>query len=75
MSKEYSQWKRQNFAKQVYHLSMMKPVITAHWKQTIDFSVIFLHQSPLFQVPLDRFFYSYLILRILATFLGYQLQH
>ena len=61
MSKEYSQWKRKNFAKQVYHFSMMKPVITAHRKQTINFSVIFLHQSPLFQVPLDGFFSSYLV--------------
>ena len=46
-----------NLVKQVYHGSVIKPVIAAHQKQTVDFSFIFLHQSPLFQAPLDRVFF------------------
>ena len=59
-----------NFGKTNYHVSIMKLVMTDHQKQTV-----FLHQLPLFQAPLDRFFSSYLMLRILVIFLGYQLQH
>ena len=54
---------------------MIKPVKMSHQKQTVDFSLIFLHQSPLFQAPLDRFFSSYLMLRIIVTFLAHQVQH
>ena len=61
--------------KQNYHDSMMKPVITAHQKQTVDFPFIFSHQSPLSQAPLDRFFSSYWMLLILVNFLGHQLQY
>ena len=39
----YSQWKRQTLMKQVYHVIVTKPVTTAHQKQTVDFSFIFLY--------------------------------
>ena len=41
-----------NFGKTNYHVSIMKLVMTDHQKQTV-----FLHQLPLFQAPLDRFFF------------------
>ena len=37
----------------------MKPVITTHQKQTVDFSFIFLLQSPRFQAPLHRYFFIF----------------
>ena len=66
---------RQILIKQIYQFSMMKPATTAHQKQTVDLPFIFSHQSPFFQASLHRDFSSYLMLRILVTFLGYQLQH
>ena len=55
---------------------MMKPVITAHQKQTVEFLLIFyINRQPLFQALLDRFFSSYLMLCILVNFLGHQLQN
>ena len=53
---------------------MMKSVSTTHQKQTVDFLFIFLHQSLLFQAPLDRFFSSYSMLGILVNFLGHPRQ-
>ena len=34
-------WKCRILVKQVYHFSMMKPVITVRQKQAVDFSFIF----------------------------------
>ena len=54
---------------------MIKQVITAHQKQTADFSLIFCTSIASFSRPSGSIFSSYLMLRILVNFLGHQLQH
>ena len=62
-----------NLVKQVYHGSVIKPVIAAHQKQTVDFSFIFYINRPFFKPLWIEFFSSYLMLRILLNF--HQLQY
>ena len=48
--------KRQILVKQVYHIIVVKPIITAHQKQTVDFSFMFYINVP-FSSPSGSIFF------------------